>query len=192
MSEARRITSSFCLVFTLASSSFFLGLFSEVVLFLVLWLGSLRIGSVTNLVCAPVVYWNADRAGALCRPWLPSGFNMRIRISDYSCGQLELKDPLLVDILSLVRVGSCGKLSRNRLVQLAIPAGTIRLGMPSGMSYLGSDLGEIQELKARNRARDVNCLIGYAEVSIPIGNGHGAYYCQKLESLWAIPVEARI
>ena len=45
---------------------------------------------------------------------------------------------------------------KDRLVELTIPAGTIQLGMPSGMSWLGSDRGAIEELKARNRVRDVN------------------------------------
>ena len=67
-----------------------------------------------------------------------------------------------MDILSLGRVGSCGKLSRDRLAELAIPAGTIQLGMPSGMSWLGSDHGANKELKARNRAGNVNYVIGYA------------------------------
>ena len=67
-----------------------------------------------------------------------------------------MKDPLLVDILSLGRVGSCGKLSSDRLAESAIPASTIQFGMPSGISWLGSDRGAIEELKTRNRGKDVN------------------------------------
>ena len=67
-----------------------------------------------------------------------------------------------MDFLSLERVGSYVKLSRNCLVQLTIPTGTFRFGMSGVYSWRGSDLGEIEELDTRNCARDGNYLNGYA------------------------------
>ena len=104
--SSKVVTSSSGIVFVLASSSsFFRGLFSKVVLFLVLWRNSLRIGSVANLVCASVVFWNANRIVVLCRPWLFSGVALMTWISHNRCGQFKLKNVLLIDMLSLGRVG---------------------------------------------------------------------------------------